>query len=345
VRLVLGDPRFSRALAVGRDVPRVTPQVERGGSILSLDPPDHARVRSLVSRVFTARRMAALEPHVVDVVEGLLDELVEAGPPADLVEALTLPLPVIVICELLGVPYADRERFRRWSTDLTDLSLPVEQLLEAYVGLTGYFQELVAERRDATTDDLLGALVRASDDDGRLSEEEVVSFAMTLLVAGHESTASQLAGSVLLLLEDPARSAALVDADGPAVARAVEELLRFVPLVSGGFGFARVAREDVEVGGVVVAAGASVIVSLPSANRDGSTFDRPDELVLDRVDNPHLAFGHGVHFCLGAQLARTELRVTLTSLFRRLPSLRLDGEPAWKQTAATRAPATLPVAW
>jgi cytochrome P450 len=348
VRLVLGDPRFSRAAAVGRDTPRVT---ERGSddpsAILSMDPPEHTRLRKLVSKTFTVRRVQDLRPRTEEIVGELLDAMASSGPPVDLVEAFALPLPVRVICELLGVPYGDWDRFHGWSSDLTAAGLPLERVLASYTSLREYVSELAARRRLEPTDDLLGGLVLASDEGDSLSEQELVSFAVTLLLAGHESTATQLADSVYVLASTPGRLAQLRD-HPELLPGAVEELLRYVPLVASGFGFARIALEDVEVGGVTVPAGDPVVVSMPSANRDESVFERPGELDFGRDENPHLAFGHGVHFCLGAQLARLELQVALGMLLERFPALRLAVPPddvPWKASHATRGPRQLPVTW
>ncbi|KAA2266134.1 cytochrome P450 [Solihabitans fulvus] len=347
VRLVLGDPRFSRAATVGRDVPRLTPSLSRDSSILSMDPPEHSRLRRLVAKAFTARRVEQLRPRAQQVVDGLLDDLVAQGSPADLVEGLALPLPITMICELLGVPTEDRDRFRAWSdTVLALTAFSPEEIEVAIAELNGYLAGLIQQRREEPTDDLLGALVLARDEDDRLSEDELVGLGVTLLVAGHETTANQIGNFVYALLTHPGPLAAL-RADPQALPTAIEELLRFTPLGSSA-GFPRIAMEDVEVGGVLVRAGEAVLVHAVSANRDERVFEHAADLDLVRAHNPHIAFGHGVHHCLGAPLARMELQVAVGTLLDRFP--RLDfavpaDEVPWKRGRLVRGLRALPVTW
>ncbi|SCL25104.1 Cytochrome P450 [Micromonospora nigra] len=346
VRTVLGDPRFSRAAAVGRDEPRSTPQQLDGG-ILSMDPPDHTRLRRLVAKAFTARRVEELRPRTRALAEELVDGMLAAGPPADLVAHVATPLPIRVICELLGVPVADQDRFHTWSEAIVSTtSLPPEQI-QHYIGsLYAYMGELIARRRVEPTDDLLGAMVRARDADDRLSEEEVVQLAAGLLAAGHETTVTQIPNMVYVLLNHPDQWDRL-RTEPALVPGAVEELMRFIPLGAGA-AFARYALEDVELGGVLVRAGEPVVVSIPSANRDESVFAEADRLDLTRAANPHLGFGHGVHHCVGAQLARMELQVVLETLTVRAPRLRLavpEAELTWKSGLLVRGLVALPVAW
>jgi cytochrome P450 RapN len=347
VRTVLADQRFSRAETVGQDVPRNMPLIQHDPSILGMDPPEHTRLRKLVAKAFTARHVEALRPRVQEIIDGLLDEMIAAGSPADLAESLSWPLPITVICELLGVPVADRDRFREW----TDLMLAMDgvdptKIIDARTNMNAYLAELIAERRVASTDDLLGQLVHARDDGERLSEQELVVFGVTLLVAGHETTANQTGNFVYTLLHEHRLWDSLV-ADPDLVPAAVEELLRFIPLGASA-SFARIAREDVELGGQLVKAGDAVLVQLAAANRDETVFERPDEIDFGRAENPHVAFGHGVHHCLGAPLARLELRMAVGTLVRRLPGLHLavpaDGVP-WRQDRLVRGVRALPVAW
>jgi cytochrome P450 len=347
VKTVLADPRFSRAASVGRDEPRMRLHGSQPGSILSLDPPDHSRLRRLVTKAFTVRRIEELRPRAQQIADGLVDAMLAAGPPADLVEGFALPLPVTVICELLGVPYSDRADFRLWSDAfLSTTKFPPEQVRE-YVGrMHEYMAGLIAQRRAAPTDDLIGGLVEARDRDDRLSEDELLSLAEALLVAGHETTASQIPNFVYVLLTHP-RELAELRADPSLVPRAVEELMRFVPLGNGA-GIARYALEDVELSGVTVRAGEPVLPVMASANHDGTVYTDPDRLDLHREETSHVGFGHGAHHCLGAPLARMELQVALDTLLRRLPNLRLpDGGAGigWKDGLATRGPASMPVAW
>ncbi|WP_328617550.1 cytochrome P450 [Amycolatopsis sp. NBC_00355] len=347
VKVVLGDPRFSRAAATGRDEPRLRPHLPPPGNILSLDPPDHSRLRRLVMKAFTMRRIDALRARAREIADGLVDTMLTQGPPADLVEAFALPFPVTVICELLGVPFEDRGDFRVWSDAfLSTTKFTPDEVLDAMTKMREYMAGLIAQRRETPHDDLLGALVVARDEDDRLSEEELLSLAQTLLVAGHETTASQIPNFVYALLTHPGQLA-LLRADLGLVPKAVEELMRFVPLGTGA-GIARYATEDVELGGVLVRAGEPVLPALASANRDDAVYSDPEVLDLLRGEATHIGFGHGAHHCLGAPLARMELQVALETLLRRLPDLRLaDGEDGigWKRGLSTRGPLRLPLAW
>jgi cytochrome P450 len=347
VKIVLADPRFSRAEAVGKDVPRIMPPIEQETSILSMDPPEHSRLRKLVARAFTARQIERLRPRTQAIVDDLLDRMIAAGSPADLAESLAWPLPITVICELLGVPVEDRDRFRVWTDRLLSLSgTEIEQTMQARESLDAYLADLIAQRRVEPTDDLLGQLVLARDEDERLSEGELVAFGVTLLVAGHETTANQTGNFVFLLLDQPQLWQQLVG-DPDLVPAAVEELTRFVPLGASA-AFARIATEDLELGGRLVRKGESVVTTIASANRDETVFDRPDEINLTREQNPHVGFGHGVHHCLGAPLARLELQLAVGTLVRRLPGLRLAvpaDDVAWRVDRLVRGVRALPVAW
>lgn len=341
-RLVLGDRRFSRAMASGRDAPRQSP-AQRTGGILSMDPPEHSRLRKLVTTAFTVRRVEALRPRVRELANSLLDDMIAAGPPADLVDDYALPIPVAVICEMLGVPVADRAKFRVWSdASLSTSSLTAEQQERSREELRDYMRGLIAQHREKPEDDLMTALIQARDAHDRLSELELVDLCVGILVAGHETTATQIPNFVYVLLEHPGHMEQLRE-DESLLPKAVEELLRFVPLGSGA-GFPRYATEDVEVGGVLVKAGEPVVVAVGAANRDGLQFTAPGELRFDR-EGPHLGFGHGAHHCLGAQLARVELQEALRALLARLPGLRLAGDVEWKKELLVRGPRRMPVAW
>jgi cytochrome P450 len=347
VRIVLGDPRFSRAAAAAHDEPRSTAQRLETG-ILGMDPPEHTRIRTLVTKAFTARRVEHLRPRAQQIADELIDGLIAAGPPADLVENFATPLPIRVICELLGVPIADEHKFHVWSEAIVSTtSLPMETIQEYMGNLWGYMGGLIEQRRHEPTDDLLGAMVRARDEDeGRLTETEMVQLATGLLTAGHETTVTQIPNFVYTLLGHPEEFARL-RADPGLLPGAIEELLRHVPLGAGS-GFARYALEDVELGGVLVRAGEPVIVELGSANRDATVFADPDRLDVTRAPNPHMGFGHGVHHCLGAQLARMELQVAIGTLLARLPDLRLavpESELTWKSGMLVRGLKHMPVAW
>lgn len=347
VRTVLGDPRFSRAASVGRDEPRTHPRQNDTG-ILAMDPPEHTRLRKLVAKAFTARRIELLRPRVTEIADELLGNMAAAGSPADLVEHFATPLPVMVICELLGVPFADRDRFHTWSEAIVSTtSLSVEQIHEYIGNLHAYMGGLVAQRRLQDTDDLIGAMVRARDEnEDRLTEQELIQLAAGLLAAGHETTVTQIPNFVYVLLTNPDKLAEL-QADPALVPAAVEELMRYVPLGAAA-AFARYATQDVELGGVLVRAGEPVLGSIASANRDESVFGDPDQLDFSRESNPHIGFGHGPHHCVGAQLARMELQVALGRLIELFPDLRLavsEQDLQWKRGMLVRGLSALPVRW
>lgn len=342
-RRVLADPVFSRALAVGRQtgVPR------RETLITDMDPPEHTRVRRSAVRSFTHRRIQRLRPRAQQIVDGLLDAMAGHGGPADLVERLALPLPVTIICELLGVPAGDRQLFQSWSDAfLSVTAYTPEEVQAAHAGLDGYLKRLIAERRSEPAGDLLSELVHARDEAGTLSESELTNLGIGLLIAGYETTASQITNLAYVLLTQRVEWERLVDRP-ELLPGAIEELLRFVPLGSDT-GMPRVAAKDVRLGGVLVREGETVLVARPSANRDESVFPEGETLRLDRVDNPHLAFGYGIHHCLGAHLARMELQVAIGSLLSRFPQLRLavpEPQLRWKEGLLIRGLRELPVQW
>jgi cytochrome P450 len=315
--------------------------------MLSMDPPEHTRLRGLMMKAFTARRIQLLRPGTERVTTELLDGIIAQGPPTELVSELCLPLPVMVICELLGVPYADRHLLQEWSTAFTSVTaLTAEQVEKAYTSLREYVADLVAQRRRVPADDFLGALVEARDSGDRLSEGELVTMTVFLLVAGHETTATQLANSLFLLLDRPEELAKL-RARPELMPTAVDELLRYIPIFASAT-LARVAVEDVEIGGVLIRRGDAVLVSDPAANWDEHVFTEPDKLDFTRSPNPHMAFGHGAHRCLGSQLARMELQVALRAVADRFEGLRLAVDPnqvRWKSGKTTHGVAELPVAW
>ncbi len=345
--LVMSDARFSRRAAVGPDTPRLSPEPGGAASMVLMDPPEHTRVRRLVAQAFTPKRVAQITPRVERMADDLIADMLRHGAPSDLVEHYALPLPVMVICELLGVPFADRHRFRRWSTVVmsTTAYSPAEvgQALDEF---SAYLWDLIDERREKPTGDMLSALVAAQDEGGRLSEAELITIAGTLLVAGHQNTVNQIGNFAYLLFGD-ADLLGRLRADPELLPVAIEEMLRLVPL-GHGVSFARVATEDVELSGTRIAAGDAVLVSPQAANRDPAVFEAPDELRLDRGDNPHLAFGQGIHHCLGAPLSRMELRVAFARLLATLPGLRLAVPAAdvpWQSGLLSRGPVALPVTW
>lgn len=325
VRAVLADPRFSsrRSIAANplRPVPEeIRPYLEpEPGQFISLDPPEHTRYRRLLTGQFTVRRMRSLEPRIGEIVAEHIAEMLAAGPPADLVARFALPVPSLVICELLGVPYADRQRFQRMSRKLLSLATEGPELLRNREELRGYMSELIAAKRAHPVDDLLSGLAQHTGEDA-LDDEELLNIGLLLLVAGHETTANMLALGTLCLLRHPAQLERL-RGDPSLLDGAVEELLRYLTIVQ--FGLIRVATEEVRLGGHTIAPGDPLVLSVAAANRDPSHFAHPDQLDVGRDHIPHLAFGHGVHQCLGQQLARVEMRIGFAALLQRLPGLAL----------------------
>ncbi|MCC9306043.1 cytochrome P450 [Kitasatospora sp. RB6PN24] len=346
-RAVLADPRFSARSELKR-VPVARPGSDPfygrpalPGWLVDMDPPDHTRIRRLLTGEFTARRMKQLVPRIERVVDERLSHLARQAQPADLVEAFALPVPSLVICELLGVPTAAREDFQHQSTLLFRLDVSADQATEAMDWLDGFLRELVRHRRARPGDDLLSRLVA----DGSMTEEEVAGTGVLLLTAGHETTAGSIGLGTFALLCHPEQLAAL-RADPTLTDNAVEELLRYLTIFQ--FGVPRTPLEDVELAGRLLRAGESVTVSLSAANRDPEAFAEPDSLRLDRRTSAHLAFGHGIHQCIGQNLARAEMRVAFPALFRHFPELRLavplDAVPLGHDMGFYGAH-RLPVAW
>ncbi|WP_249124003.1 cytochrome P450 [Saccharopolyspora erythraea] len=322
---MLADPRFSRAEVLERDVPRPTPQqVERPGTLVTTDPPEHGRLRRLVAGAFTHRRAESMRPRIRGVADELVDEMLAGDKPADLVAAVSMPLPVNVICELLGVPREDRHVFHSGAI-LSDYTVPADEREATFKSLADYLAELIAERRarpEGPGDDVLGALISARDADGdRLSEEELIELWVDILVAGYASIMSVTPDMVVTLLTERDRWYGLV-ADPGGVPDAVEEMLRVMPTIIES-GHSRVATEDVEIAGGTVRAGEAVLPCLPAANRDPAVFDAPEEMRLGRDAGKHIAFGFGPHYCLGASLARVQLQSVLTALVEKVPTLDL----------------------
>ncbi|SHF83695.1 cytochrome P450 [Streptoalloteichus hindustanus] len=347
-RFVLGDARFGRLPPNTGDAPRV---VDSDGvltdGVLTQDAPNHARLRRLVTGAFTMRRAERLRPRIRELAESCFADLLRAGPPADLVDHFALPLPAAVICELLGVPAADRDRFRTLSDAVLSTSkLTAAEAAESLRQLRDYMAELVERHRrtpDADTDNVLSTLVQARDQGDRLSEAELVDMGVGILVAGYETTATQIPNFLLVLLEHPDRFREL-RARPELVPAAVEELMRLIPFF--GADFPRYPREDLELGGVLVRAGEPVLVAVGAANRDAARFPAPHEVRFDREQNHHMGFGHGVHHCLGASLARVELQEALRVLLAKLPpTTELAGDVGWKVDMLVRGPHTLPLTW
>lgn len=327
VRALSADPRLSRALACGPGAPRVggtmhtTPEM-----IISLDSPEHSRLRKLVAGAFTLRRVERMRAGVQKVADELLDDMLAQDGPVDLVQQFAVPLPLTVIGELLGVPPQDLRDFEKWARAFAtvDDRAGGEESLGGLAKLSEYIVGLVADKRAHPTDDMLSELIAARDNDDRLSEQELVTFGFTLIGAGFDTTANQLANSVLALIADHRDQWRWLVEDRSRIPVAVEELLRHVNLfATDTSGFPRIAADDIEVGGVTIAKGDAVLLSLASANRDGDVFPDADRLDLAREKNPHISFGHGLHHCLGKHLGRMEMEIALDGLVRRFPDLRL----------------------
>jgi cytochrome P450 len=290
-----------------------SPQIP--GMFIAMDPPDHSRLRKRLTGAFTVKRMKQLEDHITEVVERQLDELAKLTPPIDLVKEFALPVPSLVICELLGVPYADRETFQVNSAKFLEKDVTLEEKMGAYGALTTFLAELVTGKRAEPGEDILSDLARHDD----LTIEELTGAAFLLLLAGHETTANMLALGTFALLEHPSQLAEL-RANADLLPDAVEELLRYLSIADIFF---RYATEDIELGGETIPEGSTVIVSLLAANHDPQRFENPDTLDIHRKARGHLSFGHGVHQCLGQQLARIEMRAGFEALLRRFPTLSL----------------------
>ena len=317
---------------------------EREPSMLFRDPPDHTRLRGLVSKAFTAKVIEGMRAHIREVVDALLDDVGERGQ-MDVVADLAAPLPVIVICELLGVPEEDHARFAGWSADLVHTLDPmvgmdvIERANASAVAFDQYFIELIAERRATPRDDLLSALIAAEEEGSTLTQEELLTTLILLLVAGHETTVNLISNGTLALLRNPDQLARL-RAEPGLLKGAVEELLRFdSPVQLTG----RIALEDMEFGGKLVRAGQQVVALVGAANRDPAQFSDPGRLDLGREESRHVAFGGGVHFCLGASLARAEGQAAIGAMLARFPGLEAAGRPEWRETITLRGLRSLPV--
>ncbi|MFI6103106.1 cytochrome P450 [Streptomyces sp. NPDC051310] len=343
-RAALADPRLSKSPATA-GFTMLDEQIV-GPYLLVVDPPDHTRLRTLVAREFTGRRVAALRPRIERITRELIDAMDGPERSADLVAALAFPLPITVICELLGVPTADRDRFRAWSTEIV-APTGADPERAAVHALAAYLDDLIEDKRRAGPgDDLLSALVRTRAEDGdRLSAAELRAMAYLLLIAGHETTVNLVSNGMRALLSHPDQLAAL-RADPGLLDGAVEEMLRYDGPVETGT--ARFALEPVELGGTVVPRGAAVLVGIAAGDRDPARFAAPDRFDIRRDTGGHLAFGHGIHYCLGAPLARLEGRIAVGALLERFPSLALDpsaGPLDWLPGLLMRGVRRLPVRW
>ncbi|MEU9692419.1 cytochrome P450 [Amycolatopsis japonica] len=349
VRLIFSDTRFSRNLLAPGAPCLIEPGDFSTGehSILNMDPPDHTRLRKLTAQAFTVRRIAGLRPRIQQIADTLLRAMVEHGPPVDLVEMFAFPLPTAVMCEILGVPYEGRERFRQWSRVIvTPMAYSPAEVARARRDGADDMAALVAVKRETPGEDLLSVLVHARDEDGdRLTEAELIDLATQLLLAGHETTVSLIATGIVLLAGHPDQLAAL-RSDPSLTEGAVEEIMRFDGPADASL--LRVALEDVELSAGPVRRGEAVLAHTGAANRDEAAFPGASRFDIRRRNAPQLGFGHGLHFCLGAALARLEGEIAFRTLLDGLPGLDL-AVPAsaitWRPPLSIRGPEEVPVTW
>jgi cytochrome P450 len=352
---ILSDPRFS-AEAFSRFESSLSDSSRaRWSNVLRVlaramvyrDPPDHTRLRSLVSKAFTRRTVEALRPRITAIVDALLDRALALGR-LDLVRDFASPLPVQVIAEFIGVPSAEHDHLKAWSDDVADLMLGSladdhrhDRADQGIREMAGLFQRLIQERRRSPRDDFASALIATHDDRDLLTEDELIGMCFLMVFAGHETTTNLIANSVLALLDHPEQ---MRRAASGLPATAIPELLRYDGPMKA---ISRVARQPVDIGGHRIQEGQRVLLALAAANRDPSRFADPDRLDLWREENPHTAFGHGIHYCLGAPLAKLETQIALEALLRRAPRLRLDvprSSLRWRPALLVRALHELPIA-
>ena len=350
VRAVLNDRRFSSdrthpdfpVLVTGGAQFR-RPDQEK--SMIALDAPEHGPVRRAVLGEFTVRRMEALRPRIQEIVDERIDALLAGDRPADLVEALSLPVPSLVICEMLGVPYADHDFFQAKTATMLKRLVAPEERRAAFDAVRTYLDELITKKEAAPEDDLLGRQIVKSREEGTYRHGVLVANAFLLLLAGHETTANMISLGTVALLENPEQLEAIKADPGKTLA-AVEELLRYFTIVD--VATARLCVEDAEIGGVTIRAGEGVLALGYSANRDPRAFEDPDRLDIDRGARHHVAFGFGPHQCLGQNLARMELQIVFDTLFSRIPELKLAApvdELPFKDDASIYGLYRLPVTW
>jgi cytochrome P450 len=345
-RQVLSDPRFSARQELVHFPVRLPlsqrPEPAQPGWLVRMDPPDHTRYRRLLTGQFTVRRLKQLTPLIQQIADEHLDAMEAKGGPADLVEAFALPIPALVICELLGVPIEDQEQFQSHTRTLTRLNTTPDEMMTAFGALGEFVYKLCVSKRANPADDLLSGLARSDE----LTDEELTNIAMLLLLTGHETTAHMITHGTYALLRHPDQLAAL-KADLSLVDTTVHELLRYLSIVETGI--SRAALEDLELDGKQIKAGETVTVWISTVNRDPEVFDDPDTLDITRkTATQHMTFSHGLHLCLGQELARLEMRIAYTSLFTRFPGLRLAVEPdeiPLRTGMAVHGVQRLPVTW
>jgi pentalenolactone synthase len=344
LKQLFGERSLGRSHPDPEHAARISDSILFGGPTdnFETEEADQARMRSLLTPFFSARRMQELRPRVEALADQLLDALASSTPPIDLHEALSLPLPVLVICELLGVPYEDRDQFRAWTQGMADMH-DRQRATEALGSLFGYMQELVARKRVRPADDVISGLCAANG--GDLADDHVAFLAAVLLFAGHETTVVRIDVGTLLLLANPDQRRALLR-DRSLLPTAVEEILRLSD--TGGSGVPRYARADIEIAGVTIRAGHAVILNGGAGNHDERVFADPDRFDVARHPNPHLTFGYGPRFCIGAPLARIELETVFARLVRRFPTLRLAvpmDQLSVRADLLTGGLTALPVTW
>lgn len=347
VRQVLSDPRFSREAAYRPGSPVINLASANPEFLVAMDPPRHTRIRGLVAKAFSVRMIERLEPRIHELVDGLLDDIIAHGAPADLVRMLTEPLPIMVICELLGVPHTDRAQIRRWAGRLVaDTAYPPEEISATIEQLDAYLAELIDQRRRNPDTALISTLIVVNDEGKHLSASELISNVQLLLIAGHETTVNQIGNSIVTLFQHP-EQITLLRNQPELLPHAVDELLRYTKLSTTSM--PRVAVQDTMVGQTLIRAGEAVLPLIAVANRDPEAFPDPHRFDITRTGlAPHLGLGHGPHYCLGAQLAKLELQITLGALLTRFPTLApaVDLDTLeWKPGLAARCLQALPVTW
>lgn len=353
VHNTLRDPRFSvdrlQAPIVRQNLERLPSFVQQSAqgvrSMLTMDPPDHTRLRKLVNKAFTPRRIEALRGHIETIVDELLNAAARKGE-MDVIDAIAAPLPAIVIAELLGVPTEDHRQFKTWASEIvsavgnTAPGAAPPAMVTGAQKLFAYLAGIIADRRTDPRDDLISAMIAAQEDNDALNDNELLATSNLLLIAGHETTTNLIGNGLLALLREPDQLDRL-RSNLDAMPTAIEELLRFDGPVQATL---RVAREDIEIDGTVLPSGSLVLVSIGAANHDPDVFEEPERLDIKRDPNPHIAFGFGVHFCLGAQLARLEGQIALRAILERFPRLALATETVrYRPNPVLRGLESLPV--
>ncbi|MEU6488638.1 cytochrome P450 [Streptomyces sp. NPDC046887] len=346
VRAVTNDPRFSRKLVVDHDVTRLAPHfIPVDGAVGFEDPPDHTRLRRSVAPAFTTRGVERLRDSAREMLDELVAGILADGPPADLTERLLGPFPLAVVCELMGVPASDRPKMHEWTNLILSSAQGVERSQRAKEDMCSSFADLLAQPKDNADEDSVLGLLGTAIAHGEITASEAVGLSLLIQIGGEAVTNN--AGNMLYLLLTRPELMERLRAEPAARPRAVDELLRYIPHRSA-VGLSRIALQDVEVAGTVIAEGEAVYVSYLSANRDPEVFADPESLILDRSPNPHVAFGYGPHYCVGAMLARLESELLVDAFCDRFPGLRLAVPPEevpFRRGALIRGPEALPVTW